>query len=59
VNQNKNQTTSEQQQKMIQVGDPIPSVPLQENEPGNKVNLAEVLKDKKKVILFGLPGVCS
>lgn len=43
---------------MVQVGDPIPSVPLQENEPGNKVNLAEVLKDKKKSILFGLPGVC-
>lgn len=37
------------------MGDPVPSVMVFEKEPGNKVNLAELFKDKKGV-LFGVPG---
>uniref|UniRef100_UPI003605AA85 peroxiredoxin-5, mitochondrial isoform 3 precursor n=1 Tax=Rattus norvegicus TaxID=10116 RepID=UPI003605AA85 len=39
----------------IKVGDTIPSVEVFEGEPGKKVNLAELFKDKKGV-LFGVPG---
>uniref|UniRef100_A0A8I5ZR89 Peroxiredoxin-5 n=1 Tax=Rattus norvegicus TaxID=10116 RepID=A0A8I5ZR89_RAT len=38
-----------------EVGDTIPSVEVFEGEPGKKVNLAELFKDKKGV-LFGVPG---
>uniref|UniRef100_A0A8C5L7N1 Peroxiredoxin-5 n=1 Tax=Jaculus jaculus TaxID=51337 RepID=A0A8C5L7N1_JACJA len=37
------------------VGDAIPSVEVFEEQPGNKVNLAELFKSKKGV-LFGVPG---
>lgn len=37
------------------MGDTIPSVEVFEGEPGKKVNLAELFKDKKGV-LFGVPG---
>ncbi|XP_048215840.1 peroxiredoxin-5, mitochondrial [Perognathus longimembris pacificus] len=39
----------------IKVGDPIPPVDVFEEQPGNKVNLAELFKGKKGV-LFGVPG---
>nr|CAH7753438.1 unnamed protein product [Callosobruchus chinensis] len=41
--------------KMVKVGDSLPSVDLYEDNPTNKVNLAE-LAAGKKVILFGVPG---
>ncbi|KAL0267388.1 UNVERIFIED_CONTAM: hypothetical protein PYX00_009676 [Menopon gallinae] len=40
---------------MIQVGDNLPECILCEGTPGNKVNIRE-LCNKKKVIIFGLPG---
>nr|CAH7756875.1 unnamed protein product [Callosobruchus chinensis] len=40
---------------MVKVGDSLPSVDLYEDNPTNKVNLAE-LAAGKKVILFGVPG---
>lgn len=39
----------------IKVGDAVPSVTVFEKEPGNKLNLAELFKNKKGV-LFGVPG---
>lgn len=39
----------------IQVGDPIPAVEVQENEPGNKVAMDQLFKGKKG-ILFAVPG---
>jgi len=39
----------------IKVGDAIPSVDLFEGTPGNKVNVAELVKGKK-VLFFGVPG---
>ncbi|KAJ1108532.1 hypothetical protein NDU88_005908 [Pleurodeles waltl] len=39
----------------LQVGDAVPAVEVYEGEPGNKVNVAEIFKDKKG-ILFGVPG---
>ncbi|EPQ05630.1 Peroxiredoxin-5, mitochondrial [Myotis brandtii] len=39
----------------IKVGDAIPSVEVFEGQPGNKVNLTELFKGKKRV-LFGVPG---
>lgn len=44
--------------KMVQTGDAIPSIELYENSPGNKVNLAEVLKSGKGVII-GVPAAFS
>lgn len=37
------------------MGDAVPSVTVFEKEPGNKLNLAELFKNKKGV-LFGVPG---
>jgi len=43
-------------QKMpIKVGDSIPSVDLFEGTPGNKVNIAELGKGKK-IVIVGVPG---
>jgi len=39
----------------IKVGDALPSVDLQEGNPGGKVNIADLAKGKK-VIIFGVPG---
>ncbi|MEL6348104.1 MAG: peroxiredoxin [Myxococcota bacterium] len=39
----------------IQVGDAIPSVELQEGNPGNKVNAAEMMASGKSVV-FAVPG---
>ncbi|XP_067938535.1 peroxiredoxin-5, mitochondrial-like isoform X2 [Watersipora subatra] len=40
---------------MIAVGDKIPSVNLQESNPGDNVNIADLFKGKKGV-LFAVPG---
>jgi len=42
---------------MVKVGDSIPSVDLYESSPGDKVNLAEVLKGKGLII--GVPAAFS
>jgi len=39
----------------IKVGQSLPSVDLQEGNPGGKVNIADLAKGKK-VIIFGVPG---
>ncbi|XP_075224280.1 peroxiredoxin 5 [Lycorma delicatula] len=39
----------------VKVGDKIPNIDLYENNPTNKVNLADVTQGKK-VIVFGVPG---
>ncbi len=39
----------------MQAGDSVPSVDLFENDPGTKVNLAELTKSGK-FIIFGVPG---
>jgi len=39
----------------VAVGDKVPSVDLFENNPGTKVNLAELCAGKK-VVIFGVPG---
>jgi len=39
----------------VAVGDAIPSVDLFENNPGTKVNIADLCKGKK-VVIFGVPG---
>jgi len=39
----------------IKVGDKLPSVELFEDNPGNKVNIADVVKGKR-VVIFGVPG---
>lgn len=39
----------------VAVGDSIPSVDLFENDPGTKVNIADLCKGKK-VVIFGVPG---
>jgi 2-Cys peroxiredoxin 5 len=39
----------------VAVGDALPSVELFENNPGNKVNIAELCAGKK-VVIFGVPG---
>jgi len=39
----------------IAVGDKVPSIDLFEDNPGNKVNLAELCAGKK-VVVFGVPG---
>jgi len=43
---------------MVKVGDSIPNVELQEGNPGGKVNLADVLKSGKGIIL-GVPAAFS
>lgn len=43
---------------MVKQGDSIPNVDLFEATPGNKVNLAEVLKSGKGIIL-GVPAAFS
>lgn len=40
----------------IKPGDKLPSVPVFENSPANKVNLAELFGQAKKGIIFGVPG---
>ena len=40
----------------IKVGDSLPSVNLYDGAPNVVVNLAEDLKNKKKAIIFGVPG---
>jgi len=40
---------------MTQVGDKLPTTPLYEGSPTNKVNLAELFANKKGVI-FAVPG---
>jgi len=44
--------------KMIQVGDTVPNVVLDEGHPGGKVALESLLAGKK-VVLFGAPGAYS
>lgn len=39
----------------FQEGAPIPSIELWENTPSDKVNIADLFKDKKGII-FGVPG---
>ena len=39
----------------VAVGDAVPSVDLFENNPGTKVNMAELCAGKK-VVIFGVPG---
>lgn len=39
----------------LQVGDKVPSVDLNEDTPGTKVNIAELSKGKR-VLVFGVPG---
>ncbi|XP_013984574.1 peroxiredoxin-5, mitochondrial isoform X2 [Salmo salar] len=39
----------------IKVGDKLPAVEVQENEPGNKVSMDQLFKGKKGV-LFAVPG---
>jgi len=39
----------------VAVGDAVPSVDLYENNPGTKVNVAELCAGKK-VVIFGVPG---
>lgn len=39
----------------IKVGDPLPSIEVQEGSPGEKVNVKELFAGKKG-ILFGVPG---
>ncbi|ELT95870.1 hypothetical protein CAPTEDRAFT_21371 [Capitella teleta] len=41
--------------RAIQVGDPLPSVPLFEKFPGNEVLLADLIGTKKAVV-FAVPG---
>ncbi|KAM7221926.1 peroxiredoxin-5, mitochondrial [Rhypophila decipiens] len=44
----------------IKVGDPLPDLEvLQENNPGNKVNLAEEASKLNKMILLGVPAAFS
>lgn len=43
--------------KMVKVGDSIPSVDLVESNPGDKVNLAKVMKGKGLII--GVPAAFS
>jgi hypothetical protein len=43
---------------MVKVGDSIPNVELQEGNPGGKVNLADLLKSGKGIIL-GVPAAFS
>jgi len=40
----------------IKPGDKLPSVPVFENSPANKVNLAELFGGVKKGIIFAVPG---
>jgi len=40
---------------IIQVGDKLPTIPLYEGSPTNKVNLAELFGNKKGVV-FAVPG---
>ena len=39
----------------LQVGDKLPSIEVNENNPGEKVNIADLFKGKKGV-LFAVPG---
>ena len=39
----------------FQVGDKLPSIEVNENNPGEKVNVADLFKGKKGV-LFAVPG---
>ena len=39
----------------VAVGDKVPSVDLDKNNPDTKVNLSEFCADKK-VVIFGVPG---
>ena len=39
----------------FQVGDKLPSIEVNENNPGEKVNIADLFKGKKGV-LFAVPG---
>lgn len=44
----------------VKVGDPLPDLDvLQENSPGNKVNLAEEAQKLNKMILLGVPAAFS
>ena len=43
----------------VKVGDAIPSVELMEGSPGNKVNIADALKDAKKAVIIGVPAAYS
>ncbi|XP_072030919.1 peroxiredoxin-5, mitochondrial-like [Amphiura filiformis] len=47
--------TSQTTNMPAKVGDRLPNVPLMENNPGNKVNLEEIFRNKKG-ILFAVPG---
>lgn len=44
--------------RAVKVGDTIPSAPLYEGSPGNEVNLAEEIGNKKALIV-GVPGAFS
>ena len=39
----------------LQVGDKLPSIEVNENNPGEKVNIADLFKGKRGV-LFAVPG---
>lgn len=44
----------------VQVGDTIPDLNvLTENSPGNKINLAEELKERGKGLIIGVPAAFS
>ncbi|XP_022090563.1 peroxiredoxin-5, mitochondrial-like [Acanthaster planci] len=48
-------STSSSRNMPIKVGEKIPSVELMEGTPGNKVNMADLLANKKAVV-FAVPG---
>lgn len=41
---------------MVKVGDSIPSVQLEENKPGNKIDLSQTLK---RGLIIGVPAAFS
>ena len=41
---------------VLQPGDKLPSVPVFESTPANKVNLAELFAGTKKGVIFAVPG---
>jgi len=42
--------------KLIKVGDKVPNVALFEGTPKDKIMIGELLADKSKAIVFGVPG---
>lgn len=43
----------------IQIGDPIPDVPLMESSPGNKISLAEQFGQGGRGVIVGIPAAFS